>query len=328
MGIFKSQKFPINVISVGNLTMGGTGKTPHIEYLVNLLGDSKSVATLSRGYKRKSKGFVLANEQSTAKIIGDEPMQFYNKFDQVNVAVDEDRAHGIKELKKLNPDLKTVLLDDAYQHLSVHPNLNILLIDYSTIGETDFVLPSGRLREFRKNINRADAIIVSKCPHILSPIEKRRILDGLNTQDSQKIFFSYVDFQDFQPVTKPAKSLLENGFKLADHRVVGLTGIANNSNFVDHLSRYSKQAEFIQFDDHHDYSLAEILKLEKELKSYTSQSKTVITTEKDAVKLLDDRLYPVIKNLPIMVLPIEIKFHEDEEEVPFNNFILDHVKSN
>lgn len=327
-GLLKSTSYAINLISVGNLTTGGTGKTPHIEYLVNLLGDKSSIATLSRGYKRKTKGFVLANEKSDANTLGDEPMQFYNKFHNVKVAVDEDRRNGISKLLKTYPEINTILLDDAYQHRWVLPSLNILLIDYSNIGKSDFLIPAGRLRESKKNSNRADAIIISKCPNILSPIEKRRVLEDLSYNDNQKVFFSYIDFKPLLPVTSVSNELIKSGFKLSDHKVIGLSGIANASNFSDHLSRYSKEVHFITFQDHHDYSLADIIRLEKELSSYTGQGKIIVTTEKDAVKLLTDKLYPVIKNLPVFVLPIEVKFHEETDILSFNEYILSNVKSN
>lgn len=325
-GIFTSKGFSKNVISVGNLSVGGTGKTPHIEYLIRLLGANSDIATLSRGYKRKTKGFKLATSSSTVEQVGDEPMQYRSKFPMVHVAVDEKRVNGVDKLLKEFPDLNTILLDDAFQHRWIKPSLNILLIDYSNAGESQFMLPSGNLREYRKNMKRADIVIISKCPEIFSPIEKRRLMEDISDIQGQDIFFSYMKYLPVKPVTPKAKELHNSHFDLSDFNVIGLTGIAKDTGFKDYIGRYAKESKFISLDDHHDYQLADILEIEQELKDNRTKNYIIVTTEKDAVKLTQGPFYKVTQNLPLFVLPIEVKFHDDEDK--FNHVIKEHVSTN
>ena len=325
-GILSSKGFAKKIISVGNLSVGGTGKTPHIEYLIRLLGGNPDIATLSRGYKRKTKGFKLATSSSTVDQVGDEPMQYRTKFSMVHVAVDEKRVNGVEKLLKEFPDIQTILLDDAFQHRWIKPSLNILLIDYSNAGESQFMLPSGNLRESRRNTKRADVIIISKCPEIFSPIEKRRLMDDISVDTEQQLFFSYMKYLKVKPITPAAKKMYQNHFDLSDHNVIGLTGIAKDTGFKDYVSRYSKESKFISLDDHHDYKLADIIEIEQDLEDNKTKNYIIVTTEKDAVKLTQAPFYTVTQNLPLFALPIEVKFHDDEET--FNNLILEHVKSN
>lgn len=325
-GILSSRTFSIKTISVGNLSVGGTGKTPHIEYLIRLLGSSSNIATLSRGYKRKTKGFKLATSASSVDQIGDEPMQYRSKFPKIHVAVDEKRVNGVEKLLKEFPDLDSVLLDDAFQHRWIKPSLNILLIDYSNAGESQFMLPSGNLREYRRNMKRADMVIISKCPEIFSPIEKRRLMEDISYIEGQDLFFSYMKYLPVKPVTSKAKELYTSHFDLSDHNVIGLTGIAKDTGFKDYIGRYAKESKFISLDDHYDYTLADIIEIEQELKDHRTKNFIIVTTEKDAVKLTQGQFYKVTQNIPLFILPIEVKFHDDEER--FNQVIKEHVSKN
>ena len=211
-GILKSTQFNLPVIVVGNLTLGGTGKTPHIEYLIRLLKNNHKIATLSRGYKRKSKGFLLSNEDSTINDIGDEPLQYKLKFDPLIVAVDEKRVNGINNIKKIHPETDIILLDDAYQHRAVKAGLNILITEYNRPYNKDYVIPSGRLREFSCGSDRADIIIVSKTNADLSLLERKNVINQLKPKLHQAIYFSYIKYGEITPFTNTAKNTPNNTF--------------------------------------------------------------------------------------------------------------------
>ena len=314
-GLLKSTGFDLPVISVGNITVGGTGKTPQIEYLVRLLQDSFRVVTLSRGYKRKTKGFHLANNTSTFQDIGDEPLQFSNKFPKISVAVDEKRVMGINKILDVLPETEIILLDDAFQHRSVVPGLNILLIRYSDIGERQYMMPSGYLREWRRGRNRADIIVVTKAPPVFSPIEARRITDIIKPFPYQKVYYSYIKYLEAQPFTDGAKDFLLNvdNFSLQDNKVLLVTGIAQTSSLKFYLEKNSKQVLCSEFGDHHEFTMADLLRIINEFDEILSPKKIIITTEKDSMRLRDERLYPIIKDLPIFFIPIEVLIHHNED---------------
>ncbi|MBN1199619.1 MAG: tetraacyldisaccharide 4'-kinase, partial [Bacteroidales bacterium] len=232
-GWLPSRQFELPVICVGNLSFGGTGKTPHIEYLINLLKDRWFVATLSRGYGRTSKGFVLASKRSAYKYIGDEPLQFARKFDQIKVAVDEKRVRGIVELQRKYPDLQAILLDDAFQHRFVKPGLSILLTDFHRLYTSNHVFPSGSLREFSSGAKRADLIIVSKTPKVFSPITRRRILEEINPKPHQQVFFSYIRYGNPIPVVPEQ----DKSSPYSNSIILLFTGIANDYPLREHLTR-------------------------------------------------------------------------------------------
>ncbi|MBP0904456.1 tetraacyldisaccharide 4'-kinase [Mariniflexile gromovii] len=283
LGIKKSTSFNFPVICVGNLSVGGTGKTPMIEYLIHLLKDDYKVATLSRGYKRKTKGFQLANELSSAESIGDEPFQFYNKFkNDILVAVDSDRINGINELIKLGTSPEVILLDDAFQHRKVKAGLNILLTTYSNPYFSDYVLPTGNLREPRNGAKRAHIIIVTKCPENLNEIEKSKILKQIEPKNHQQVFFSSINYSNtvFSSQSEISLDTLTN-FTL-------VTGIANANPLIEFLKAKSLRFEHLNFKDHHEFTQQDILDLEKK--------ELIITTEKDFMRLnqygtLKDKLY-------------------------------------
>lgn len=287
-GILKSTSFDIPVIAVGNLSVGGTGKTPQIEYLIRLLTDRYKVATLSRGYKRKSEGFVLASATSNAEILGDEPFQFYQKFSNIQVAVDANRTNGIIQLLSQKEKPQVVLLDDAYQHRKVKAGFYILLSSYDDLYADDFMLPTGNLRESRSGANRANIIVVTKCPKDLSGEEQEQIRLKLKLTCSQQIYFTYIDYDDFIYSTeeKIAVNEIKNESKLL------LAGIAKPTPFFDYLK--NENDECLTFPDHHHFSDADL-----ETILNKAQSKKIITTEKDYVRLKDSKLIAHLYYLPI-----------------------------
>lgn len=324
LGIFRSHEFPLTVISVGNLAVGGTGKSPHIEYLVRLLKSRYRIATLSRGYGRSSSGFIEAGEASTAADIGDEPLQFSKKFGgEVVVAVDRKRVHGIKKLLELHPALEVILLDDAFQHRAVRPGLSIVLTDYNNIYLNDHVLPTGTLREFKKGIKRADIIMVTKTPAAFSPIEKRRLLKEINARPYQQVYFSSIAYGPLMSLKKTA--VMDS----PDHdmTVVLLTGIANPRPLEEHLSRYTKSIVPVRFPDHHEYSATDLARLQKIFDNIATGKKIILTTEKDAMRLQKPELAEALENLPVFYIPIEVRFEEKDAE-EFDKQILDHVRAN
>lgn len=328
-GILKSISHKTTSISVGNITAGGTGKTPHIEYLIRLLNDTNKIATLSRGYKRKTKGFLLANEKTSYQEIGDEPMQFHSKFENINVAVDEKRRRGIEELEKLiQPDV--ILLDDCFQHRWIKPSLNIVLLDYSSVGDSQFMLPSGELREWKSGIKRADIIVVSKSPNIYSPIEHRRIKELIKPQNHQNTFFSFINYLDIEPLNDAAKRIIDSDkFDLLEYKALVFAGIAKISPLMDHLQKRTKDVLLAEFGDHHSFAPADIIRVTNQFKDIISTNKLLITTEKDAMRLKDKRLFPLLEEFPVFYIPIEIGFHKvADEETTFDQTILDHVQAN
>lgn len=326
-GILSSKSFEMPVIAVGNITVGGTGKSPHVEYLVRLLQKDYKLATLSRGYKRKTKGFLVANANSSHNEVGDEPLQFYSKFSNLTVAVDEKRVHGVEQLMSLDKKLDVVLLDDAFQHRSIIPGLNVLLIRYSDIGESQFMLPSGLLREWRRGRDRADVIIVTKSPAVLSPIEARRITDVINPMPYQKVFYSYIQYNEIEPFNKCAFTLKESAnFNLKEYKVFLVSGIANATSFKNYLTQNFKEVIGSDFDDHHSFSIAELLRIIKEFKSVFGPKKLIITTEKDSMRLRDERLKPILEEYPVFYVPIEVVIHHNEES--FDSIVKDYVRRN
>lgn len=326
-GVFRSTSFDMPVISVGNITVGGTGKSPHVEYLIRLLQDDYRVATLSRGYKRKTKGFLLAGKDMSHHQIGDEPMQFYSKYPNIKVAVDESRVHGVQTLMKEDKSLEVVLLDDAFQHRAIIPGLNVLLIRYSDVGEAQFMLPSGLLREWRRGRDRADVIIVTKSPDVFSPIEARRITDIIAPKPYQKVFYSYIKYQEIVPFNVSAKLLKEQeDFNLKESKVLLVSGIANTSSLKTYLAQQCRELICSEFDDHHHFTIAELLRIIKEYEGIFGSKKLIITTEKDSMRLRDERLFPILKDCPVFYVPIEVMIHHDEES--FDSLVKDYVRRN
>jgi tetraacyldisaccharide 4'-kinase len=304
--ILKSYQFDIPIICVGNLNVGGTGKTPQIEYLIRLLSDKYKIATLSRGYKRASKGFILANENSSAKILGDEPFQFYTKFKNIQVAVDADRKNGIVNLLSLTNKPEIILLDDAFQHRKVKAGFYILLTTYSDLFCDDFILPLGNLRESSHGANRANLVIVTKCPNNLSSDNQNLIEKKLNLKENQKLFFSFIDYDD--KIYSENESL--NLKDISNKEKLLIAGIANPKPFFEYLK--SENDMVLEFPDHHNFSEKDIFEIKN-----SSENKIIITTEKDYVRLKNES----ISNL--YYLPIKSSFLNNSET--FDNSILEFI---
>jgi len=323
MGILKTRTFDVPVISVGNITVGGSGKTPHVEYLIRLLKKDFKVAVLSRGYKRKSKGFILADESSTVSDIGDEPYQMKRKFREVAVAVDKDRCHGIDMLDECGVKPEVVLLDDAFQHRYVKPGINILLVDYHRLITYDKILPAGRLREPKEGKNRADVVIVTKCPKEMKPIDYRVITKAMNLYPYQQLFFTTIQYGGLKPIFNGA--LLETE-ELANRNVLLLTGIASPMQMIHDLSPQCGHLQPLSFSDHHHFNGKNVQQI-NETFAIMEGPKCIVTTEKDATRLEDlEGLSDEVK-ASIYTLPIAIQFLQEQEET-FNNLIINYVRKN
>jgi tetraacyldisaccharide 4'-kinase len=309
-GVLKSTSFDIPVIAVGNLSVGGTGKTPQIEYLIRLLSDQYKIATLSRGYKRQSEGFVLADATSNALILGDEPFQFYQKFPSNQVAVDANRTNGITELLSQKDKPQIILLDDAYQHRKVKAGFYILLTSYGELYADDFMLPTGNLRESRSGANRANIVIVTKCPKDLDEEEQRKIWKKLMLNVSQQLYFTCIDYDNFiyNKEGKIAVSDIKKDTKLL------LAGIAKPKSFFNYLK--NENDECLTFPDHHHFSETDIESILTKAKG-----KKIVTTEKDYVRLKDSRLASLL-----YYLPIKSGFVSNNQN--FDATILEYVKTN
>ena len=326
LGILKSRSFDIPVISVGNITVGGSGKTPHVEYLIMLLKNNCKVAVLSRGYKRKSKGFVLADAETRMTDIGDEPYQMKTKFPDVHVAVDKNRCHGIDMLTsgETTKDTDVILLDDAFQHRYVKPGINILLVDYHRLIIYDKLLPAGRLREPQSGKARADIVIVTKCPKDLKPMEYRVIIKAMNLYPYQQLFFTSLDYDDLYSVFGNTKRPLDS-IKRTDN-ILLLTGIASPKQLANDISEYTSNIIQLNFPDHHQFTAKDIERINSTFSNMPSP-KIIITTEKDTARLADmDGLSDDVRQ-SLYKLPIRVKFMLDQED-EFNNKIIGYVQKN
>ena len=327
-GILPSTKFHVPIISVGNLCVGGTGKTPHIEYLIRLLTPEFSIATLSRGYGRKTKGFILSDEQSSAADIGDEPLQFKSNYPEVPIAVDEKRVRGVKKLLEHFPSLETILLDDAFQHRAIKPGLSIILTDFSKLYKKDFVVPSGTLREFSFGAKRADIIIVTKCPEVLLPIEKKRLLSEIKPLPHQHVYFSFIKYGEFLSLHSEAINPFSKAYYLEHHySAVLLTGIANTQPLEYYLKDKLKNIVPVKFPDHHAFTINDLSTVKKIFDNIATANKIILTTEKDAMRLKASEFSDILNHMPVFYMPIEIDFYEQEKN-EFNQTILNYVRTN
>lgn len=319
--LLNSKGFKLPTISVGNLSLGGTGKTPHIEYLIRLLSPHLNIATLSRGYKRKTKGFYISNKNSTVEDIGDEPLQYQLKFKDITVAVDEKRVRGVEKLAQLFSKPTAVLLDDAFQHRAIKPGLNILLTEYNNLYCSDFVIPSGRLREFSTGSKRADLIIVTKSPKELSEKEKQVVINQLKPTPTQPIYFSSVNYGVIQPFTKSAIAF-ENHEIATD--IILLTGIAKPEPLYQELSKKYNSILHLKFSDHHHFSTADVNQIKTAYATLKGDHKILITTEKDIMRLSSPSILKELQPIRIYYIPIEINFLGNDKK-GFDKKILDYV---
>ncbi len=324
-GILKSRHFHQPVISVGNITVGGTGKTPHVEYLVNLLQEKFKVSVLSRGYKRKTRGLVIADENPRSKDIGDEPAQIKLKYPKIDVLVDSNRVRGIEKLFQRKNEL--VILDDAYQHRYVKPGLSILLIDYNRPVNKDHLLPVGNLREPKKSRYRADIIVFTKTPDSIQPIEKRIAMERLQAFPYQKVYFSCFSYGNLTNVFGKNIRVPEEFYKTPElYTILLVTGIANTQSIVSYLKNFSLDIKQIKFADHVNYGKRKINTIMRSFAETKSEKKIIITTEKDAIKLREIKEIDSLLLNNTFYLPIEVKILDGQSE--FNNQILEYVRQN
>lgn len=322
--ILRSVTFPLPVISVGNLSAGGTGKTPHVEYLIRLLSSNYKLATLSRGYGRKTSGFRLADQSDHAGTIGDEPAQFHQKFPDIIVTADEKRRRGINKLLELKPETDVIILDDAFQHRYVKPGLSILLTDYHKQYSEDYLLPYGTLRESVKGASRADLIVVTKTPNILSPYERRHMTETINPKPYQKVLFSFVKYGE-------VKALWNNMQQPEPGKhysvILLIAGIANPYPLEYELRNWCSDLMIMRFKDHHKYTSDDFIQIKENYNDIYTRNKLLITTEKDAMRMLDPDIREAASELPIYYIPMEIDFHGGDKQI-FDETILNYVREN
>lgn len=317
-GIFKSKAFQLPVISVGNLDVGGAGKSPMTEYLIRLFKDELRVATLSRGYGRVTTGFLSASLTTNAATVGDEPSQFKHKFPGITVAVSEDRAYGIE---RLSPSADLVLLDDAFQHRSVKPGFSILLFDYNKLLQPHFLLPAGDLREPFSGRWRADVLIATKCPFGLTENEQNRLIARLRPLSYQQVFFTGITYLPLQYLGGSTTEVTVD----AGTEVFLLTGIANPNPLLQHLRQQTSLINHHNYPDHHQFTLKNIGKLADAFFACTTQKKLIITTEKDAQRLGEQDLQLLLTQLPVFVMPIGIIFLNDGQPA-FDRLVTGYVR--
>jgi len=328
-GILKSEEFDLPVICIGNITVGGTGKTPHAEYIIDLLRKDFKAALLTRGYKRRSRGFRLVSQSSTVEDAGDEPLQVFLKFPEIIVAVDRDRANGIRTILKEHPETEVIILDDGFQHRKVKPGLSILLTDFNRLMTRDFLMPYGNLRENRNNRKRAEVIVVTKTPETSSGEDLEKITREVKWDERQRIFFTSISYMEMMPLFKseaPEKPGVQQQNR-ENKGAVLVTGIASPGTFKTFLEKYFEEIIHINFSDHHFFNQNDFEKISKALKDLKSEKKMVITTEKDAVRLreftnIDDSLKESFYFIPVGVNILNEKKNE------FDNMIIEYVRKN
>jgi tetraacyldisaccharide 4'-kinase len=317
--IIPSVSFALPVICVGNLSVGGTGKSPMVEYLVRLLQHQFRIATLSRGYKRRTKGYALADNNTTALDIGDEPMQFHLKFPDLAVAVGEERIVAIPQLLHDKPDTQAIILDDAFQHRSVKAGLNILLTSYPNLFTRDFYLPTGDLRDLKSSYLRAQIIIVTKCPDEIGEDEKKKIIEEINPQKGQSIFFTSIEYGT------PYHISTRENFELNEqNEVLLVTGIANPDPLKSFVELNSREYLLLEYPDHHIFTIDDLKEIRKKFRMMESTGKLILTTEKDAVRLV--KFKTELSDLPLYVIPVRHHFLFSEEE-KFNQLVINFITS-
>ncbi len=308
-GILKETSFNVPVVGVGNITVGGTGKTPHVEYILECLRYKRNIAVLSRGYKRKTRGFIVASAKSTPDDIGDEPLQIYEKFGgTVKVAVCESRVKGVRELIKQFPKINLIVLDDSFQHRYIKPKVNIMLMDYSHPVYSDNILPLGRMRESSDAKYRADMVITTKCPSDVSALDMRLVSKHLELMPYQKLYFSTFDYGGLIPVFPDdcTDRVLINDLT-EDDSVILLTGVANPRPFVNHFREYPFKKKVLHFPDHHDFKKSDLNKILKKFNETPGNRKLIITTEKDAMRISHNPYFPVELRPLIFYMPIGVR---------------------
>ncbi|MFC5282862.1 tetraacyldisaccharide 4'-kinase [Pedobacter alpinus] len=320
-GIFKSQKFNLPIISVGNLEVGGSGKTPMVEYLINLLKNDYKLATLSRGYGRKTTGFRWVKPDDNATLTGDEPLQISQKFTDINVAVCENRAYGITEIQKQH---QLILMDDAFQHRAVKPGFSILLFDYHQLRKTKLLLPAGNYRELFSGRKRANILVVTKCPNQISESEKQHLAKIVKPYPHHNLFFTNIVYSThLNHVFNNTELAIDLICKKT--AVLLLTGIAKPEPLINEIKKYSTNILHHAYADHHAFSQKNMLKLVADFEALKSNKKIIITTQKDAVRLRTDNFTKLLNNLPIYEWPININF-VNNTAINFDNLIKEYAQ--
>ncbi|HOU95520.1 MAG TPA: tetraacyldisaccharide 4'-kinase [Bacteroidales bacterium] len=330
-GILKSVKFQTPIICVGNITVGGTGKTPHCEYLIDILKDDFNVAILSRGYKRLTKGFLIASPQSDSTEIGDEPFQIYSRHPDITVALDSNRVRGVNRILQEKPETDVIILDDGFQHRKIEAGLKILLTDYNRLMIYDHLLPYGELRENINNMYRADIIIVTKCSPDLSPLQRRLVMKSIKKAPFQNMYFTTIVYGSPEPVFADKAHTTKNINILDEKTLSGIllvTGIADPAPLVEHIKQTKKEIRLLKFPDHHRYTEKDIAKINTALNSLPSGNKLIITTEKDAVRFREiGNIVPDNMKSIFYYIPIKIDFLYNEKE-KFNKQVIDYIRKN
>lgn len=309
-GILKQQEFDIPIVVVGNIAMGGTGKTPHVEYIVESLLGKYNIGVLSRGYRRATKGFVLASPQSRPEDIGDESYQIYRKFGpDITVAVCEKRADGIRQMREINPELNMIILDDAFQHRYVKPSVSVILTEYNRPVFNDKILPYGRLRESARALNRADMVVVTKCPIDMKPMHYRLFEENLKLFPFQKLYFSRYNYGHLVPIFPDEATDIPTLDSLRpDNSVLVITGVANPKPFVRFLRRNKAKVKLKRFTDHHNFTASDMEEIARLFDELPSANKFIVTTEKDAVRILNNPYFPHRLKKSIFYVPIKVEF--------------------
>lgn len=321
-GWIKSQSFRKAVISVGNITVGGTGKTPHVAYLLDLLQQQYNVAMVSRGYKRKSRGLQVASPQSTSAQLGDEPYQLYQKYPNTQVVVEANRCKAIQYIEMHYPAVDAVVLDDAFQHRYVEPGMSILLIDYNRLITKDKIMPVGRLRESARGRYRASVIIVTKCPSNITPIELRNLYNEIEPRPYQRIFYTYYQYAPVQALYADEPIQLT-----PDMTAMVVTGVAQPKPMFHYLASQVASLTTVPFPDHHDFTKADWENIQKRFDAIETPHKCIVVTEKDAARMVDSKWVPQSLKPYICVLPIQVRFLQDREK-EFNQLVMDYVSKN
>jgi tetraacyldisaccharide 4'-kinase len=315
--ISRSTSFGLPIICVGNLSVGGTGKSPMVEYLVRLLHQKYRVATLSRGYKRKTKGYALASAGSTALEIGDEPMQFHQKFPEIAVAVGEERMEAIPQLLHDRPETGVIILDDAFQHRAVKAGLNILLTECSNLFTRDFYLPTGDLRDLKSQYQRAQIIVVTKCDIDMPVEEKKKLVNEIRPRKEQSVYFTTIRYDT------PYHIIDRNSYSITDEtKVLLVTGIANPMALKEWVERNSREYHLLQYADHHIFTIDDLNEIKRKFEEMEGQNRIILTTEKDAVRLL--KFGTEIRDWPLYALPVRHDFLFGEQQA-FDQLILNFI---
>lgn len=327
--VLKQVSFDIPVICVGNLTVGGTGKTPHIEYLIRLLSPQFKVAVLSRGYKRKSKGFMVVEGHSKARMVGDEPLQIKQKNPDTLVVVDSDRVNGIRNILSLDKELRpdVILLDDGFQHRYVLPSLSILLVDSNRPIFEDRLLPMGTLREPLRAKERASIVIVTKCDPDMQPIDFRIYTNGLNLFAFQKLYFTSLDYGRIVPLFLELQGDILQTRDIRKKHVFLIAGIASPQPLVDKLEHVTYNLYTKFFPDHHTFTEKDIQSIQELVDTVDDPNKIILTTEKDAVRLRELPYLDETMKRMLYYIPIRITFVDEQEQEQFNHNILEHVRN-